>query len=508
MLKDSSHIISFIHFSQNSRTYNAKIPLESKLLRRDRDSGGRSEKPPNPSVFSPLAVKVTGGNSVSSQGQPSADAVSTLASLPVQRLSNRENVPSAEKPIDPTENLVGRVLADAEAFCKPFKHFKSLCMNCPNSSAENGNPLCVKGKYNAPFDFSLKRVSPLPEFTFGSERPVEESIPPLTKKRRRSSNEINSLPVESACKNRTIEPLQKTEAEESKRSRESKWIIPTVAPNDLKLRLLSAVSAQLSSSSITDKLSAFRFLIKGLRVPGNINDTMVGGRRPLTAALVFHKKDKSFRRFVDCGTVTSPKRIATSSTQYDLKRQADFIAQTSPPSVTSVFTNTSPSQRASAAINTDPVRLENGLSNDSSFEYCLKKVLRRNSREVERTIYGYVFFATFFYIFCFILTESGKPGWQISNLLLFLQFRLLLSSSPIMVTVSSHPRLHAYHSYFQFAEQYRGRAVNTGQHFRQRSLKLLECIGEVCDSDVLFGYCHPHTSIRLFVYAGRAASHT
>ncbi|VUZ47080.1 unnamed protein product [Hymenolepis diminuta] len=370
---------------QNSRTRTAGCSVDSKSQKHFRESVvGGTEKASKPSVYSPLAIRVTEVSSVSSQEQPSTDAVSTFSSLPVQRLSNRENVPSSvEKPSNQTRDLVRKVLADADEFCKPFRFMERLRAG----TAENG----IIPLSNDASNFTLKRVSPLPNYSFDSKQPTHtEPIPPPTKKRRRSSKDVRS---ETSAKNEKFPVVEsvpeKPKNVESRLGLESLWVIPMMIHKDLGQRIHSIIPTQSSSvatSADIDKLYSIQFLLRGLRVPINTTDLPPDGQRSLTASVIVPDKPRTLRRFVECGTVTTPKRITASSTQYDPQRLINSTTQTVPPFVASVFTNTTPCVRNSIAINTDPVLMENGFSNNSSFDCHLKKLLRCNYAEIDRTI--------------------------------------------------------------------------------------------------------------------------
>nr|CDS34385.1 conserved hypothetical protein [Hymenolepis microstoma] len=370
---------------QNSRARTVKSPVGSRSQRPAREPiCGRIEKAPKPSVYSPLAIHVTEASSVSSQEQPSGDATGTLSSLPVQRLSNRENVPSTvEKLSDPTRDLVRRVLADAEEFCKPFKFMHRLQVG----AAENR----IIPLSNDPSNFTLKRVSPLPNYSFDSKQPSQtEASPPPTKKRKKSSKDTGSaIPIRKEEPTIVETIPEKPKNVESRLRLDSLWVVPTMAHKDLAQHIHSVLPTQSSSGATStpiDKLYSIQFLLKGLRFPTNATSIPPVGQKSLTASVIVPNKLRTLKWFVECGTGTTPKRLTASSTQYDHRQLINSITQTVPPSVASVFTNTTPCVRNSIAINTDPVRMENGFSSDSSFDYHLKKLLRCNYTQIDRTI--------------------------------------------------------------------------------------------------------------------------
>lgn len=349
-----------------------------------RDPPNRTEKAPKPSVFSPLAIRVTEASSVSSQEQPSADAVSSLSFPPVQRLSNRENVPAGSEKADSNKELVERVLDDAERFLKPFK----ICQRRQGSSGNGNIPLS-----NDPSVFSLKKVSPLPAYSFEPERPgPAEALPPSssTKKRRRASKDSRSeVP---AKKNRSSDSLpadpipEKAKNMQQMLGLDSLWVIPMVVTHrDLGQRIHTLLPSQ-SSYSDADKLNSLRFLLKGLRVPSNNSNPSEGAQRPLSASVIIPRATRVLsKRFVDSGTATTPRQLAACSTQYERQRLLNTSAQTVPPSVASAHTHMTPHTYTSTGINTDSVRMENGVSS-ASIDYHLRKLLRCNQPEIDRTI--------------------------------------------------------------------------------------------------------------------------
>ncbi|VDO07556.1 unnamed protein product [Rodentolepis nana] len=368
--------------NQNSRAKTVRSPGGSKSQRHAREPiGARTEKAPKPSVYSPLAINVTEASSLSSQEQPSGDALGTLSSLPVQRLSNRENVPStAEKLSDPIRDLVRRVLADAEEFCRPFKSMHRL----KSGAAENR----IIPLSNDPSTFILKRVSPLPSYSFDSKLSDHtESSPPLTKIRKRPSKDTGSEIPPKKGEHTVVEATpEKPRGVDSKIGLDSLWVVPTMAHKDLAQHIHSVLPAQSLSSTPIDKLYSIQFLLKGLRFQTNSTSIAPARQKSLTASVIVPNKRRTLKWFVDCGTGTTPRRVTTSSTQYTHKQLKNSISQTVPPSVASVFTNMTPHVSSSIAINTDPVRMENGFSSDFSFDYHLKHLFRSNYTQIDRTI--------------------------------------------------------------------------------------------------------------------------
>ncbi|KAL5969079.1 hypothetical protein TSMEX_003201 [Taenia solium] len=384
--------------SPSSLSRNADGPVKSKPRKRTLESAVQPENPQKPSVYSPLAVRVTEGTAGSSHNQYSTDAVSALTSLPVQRLSNQENVPSMGKQVDSSELFVRRVLADAEAFCKPLQHLSgNLRSDCKEASEEGGlrdTSLCLsngKGTFSSSKLFSLKIVSPLSETCVGLGRSVDESQPSPPKRPLLSKNLKTSSPLVSPTSEQPSNPRRKETIEEPKSAHNSPWILPSVGRVELRSRLSILPASSRRSSSCLDKLASLRFLLRSLRMA---NSDLHGAMpRKLTGVLLAPTASNPTPQFAEIGTGMTPKQTAISATQCDSERLVNSTAQTSPPTQTSVFTNTSPShlasKRISVSVNTDPLRpggMENGFSDDSSADYCLKKVLGNSDAAMERAI--------------------------------------------------------------------------------------------------------------------------
>ncbi|EUB59253.1 hypothetical protein EGR_05854 [Echinococcus granulosus] len=356
---------------QNTRNLNANGLDKLKPRKGTLESGVRPENLQKPSVYSPLAVRITEGNAGSSHNQYSADAISVLTSLPVQRLSNQENVPSVEKQVGSSELFVRRVLADAEAFCKPLQHLPSnLRGDCKESSEE---------------------VSPLSETYISLGQSVDETLPSPPKRLLLSKDLETSVPLVSLAREQPSNPRKDEAIEELKFAHNSSWILSSVGTVELRSRLLSILPvSSKSSSSCLDKLASLRFLLRSLRMTNSDSHSVT--TRRLTGVLLAPATPNPTPRFVEIGTGVTPKRTTVFATQYESKRLVNSAAQTSPRTQASAFTNTSPSQltsrRISVSINTEPLRpgaMENGFSDDYSADYCLKKVLGSNDAVMERT---------------------------------------------------------------------------------------------------------------------------
>ncbi|KAH9285472.1 hypothetical protein ECG_00431 [Echinococcus granulosus] len=383
---------------QNTRNLNANGLDKLKPRKGTLESGVRPENLQKPSVYSPLAVRITEGNAGSSHNQYSADAISVLTSLPVQRLSNQENVPSVEKQVGSSELFVRRVLADAEAFCKPLQHLPSnLRGDCKESSEEGDardTSLCLsydKRISSLPKPFSLKIVSPLSETYISLGQSVDETLPSPPKRLLLSKDLETSVPLVSLAREQPSNPRKDEAIEELKFAHNSSWILSSVGTVELRSRLLSILPvSSKSSSSCLDKLASLRFLLRSLRMTNSDSHSVT--TRRLTGVLLAPATPNPTPRFVEIGTGVTPKRTTVFATQYESKRLVNSAAQTSPRTQASAFTNTSPSQltsrRISVSINTEPLRpgaMENGFSDDYSADYCLKKVLGSNDAVMERT---------------------------------------------------------------------------------------------------------------------------
>lgn len=305
--------------------------------------------------------------------------------------------------MDSSELFVRRVLADAEAFCKPLQHLSSnLRSDCKESSEEGGlrdTSLCLsndKGTSSLSKVFSLKIVSPLSETCVGLGRSIDESHP-SPQKRQPLPNDLKvPSPLVFPTREQPSNPRKKETVEELKSAHNSPWILSSFGRVELRSRLLSILPASSRrSSSCLDKLASLRFLLRSLRVTNSDLHSVIP--RKLTGVLLAPTASNPTPQFAEVGTGMTPKQITISATQYDSDRLVNSSAQTSPPTKTSVFTSTSPShltsKRVSISVNTDPPRpggMENGFSNGSSADYCLKKVLGNSDAAMERAIRRFV----------------------------------------------------------------------------------------------------------------------
>ncbi|VDM34260.1 unnamed protein product [Hydatigera taeniaeformis] len=382
----------------------------SKSRKRTLESAIRLEHPPKPSVYSPLAVRVSEGTVDSSHYQYSVDTVGALTSLPAHRLGNQENVPSVEKHVNSFELYVRRVLADAEAFCKPLQHlpgnFRNECKELSGKDDPRDISLCLNNGKRAldfPRLFSLKAVSPLPETFVGLGLPVDESQPSPPKRLLLSEDLVTEQPFNSQ-KQRAIE--------EPKSAHNSSWILTSVGTLELRPRLFSILlGSSRRLSSYLDKLASLRFLLRSIRTTKSDLHNVV--TRNLTGVLLAPPASDQLPRFVETGTETTPKHTTISATQYDSEKLVNSAAQTTPQAQTSAFTNTSPShftfKRVSVSTNTDPLfpgAMENGFSDGSSADYCLKKVIGNSDAAMERVIRSAICFPTTLLLICFLSVEK------------------------------------------------------------------------------------------------------
>ncbi|VDD80257.1 unnamed protein product [Mesocestoides corti] len=264
-------------------------PSKTKSRSGTNDRGTHSKALNKRGVYSPLVVRVPEANCSFGHSQNSTEEVNTLTSLPAQCLSNQENVPSAlidthEK----TEQFVRRVLADAEAFCKPLQYLPdNFLIGANELSTEGGElefPLRSDEKFKSGQQyFTLKRVSPLPATVSDIGRSGLSSTnvasPPLPKKEKKSSKKLNSPSSSSSHKNRKLTQQHKNPRNQklkkngkvSRRCPSAPFIVPSLPSHDLRPRIPAiALSSSIHHiSSTTDKLASIRFILHSLRIPNS-----------------------------------------------------------------------------------------------------------------------------------------------------------------------------------------------------------------------------------------------
>ncbi len=362
-----------------------------------------------------------------------------------KRLSNQENQPapssSAEKQKQAKDQYVRRVLADADAFCKPLQYlpdsFLDDTLDDDSFSAEGGELERASGderlnKSRQPQYLTLKRVSPLPEIANGLRASKNQPSPPPPKRERKASKErrpvkdpkpepqISSTPVPSSkpakpTKESTtpippvnMPPPAPVETKPSsnpvpkrpmRRIPRTPWVTASITSGDLRPRV-AAITPQNAKkpASVNDKVASWRFILSSLRVPsGGVADTTGSASRGLSGVLIAPGTPKKPTKHSEMGTLTSPPRVTDSGVQWGPGRSVCAYTQVSPRIHVSAVTNTSPPrlilEQASVCVDTSslsPGLPTNGaIGIDScSVDECMDKVLVHNQASSERLVRG------------------------------------------------------------------------------------------------------------------------
>lgn len=335
------------------------------------------------------------------------------------RSKNQENVPTAaipfssssttaistEKPKRKVVTFVRRVLAEADAFYRPFRRLPDIFLDDianEDSFVEGGElenvPSGEKSRSKLPMTahqqhFSLKRISPLPRLHNRFLAPKgEEPSAPLPNKQRKSLLDVptatpmpsNPPPLSTKdsktttpCSQHTrktkspeepkpvhitpshvekitpnaatttmITPQQQRQPGELSRGRDS-WVTPSISASELRPRLASILIPPpfncLSSPQPVDKLKSLRFILRSL--------PFTGSQRPSNPDL--------------CGVLLAPgsfgkgKRASVSVTTTPQQRRSAVGVQWEPftGGTASTHTQVSPRVHVSVVTNTSPPRV-------------------------------------------------------------------------------------------------------------------------------------------------------